>query len=50
MDADDRTANDAALTSGGRLLSANRTRLGDRVWAITEADRSSTCLLLPDEY
>lgn len=23
---------------------------GDRVWVITEADRSSTCLLLPSEY
>jgi len=23
---------------------------GDKLWVITEADRSSTCLLLPDEY
>jgi hypothetical protein len=23
---------------------------GERVWIITEADRSSTCLLLPTEY
>lgn len=23
---------------------------GDKVWVITEADRSSTCLLLPNEY
>jgi hypothetical protein len=23
---------------------------GERVWVITEADRSSTCLLLPSEY
>ena len=23
---------------------------GDKLWIITEADRSSTCLLLPDEY
>lgn len=23
---------------------------GERIWIITEADRSSTCLLLPEEY
>jgi len=23
---------------------------GGNVWAMTEADRSSTCLLLPDDY
>ena len=22
----------------------------DKIWIITEADRSSTCLLMPDEY
>ncbi len=27
-----------------------RTRLGVRLWVITEADRSSTCVLLPEEY
>jgi hypothetical protein len=27
-----------------------RTRLGEPLWVITEADRSSTCILLPDEY
>ena len=33
-----------------RLLSAYRTNAGDRLWVITEADRSSTCILLPEEY
>ena len=33
-----------------RLLSAYRTGLGERLWVITEADRSATTLLLPDEY
>ncbi len=42
--------NDDALESEGRLLSAYRTTLGVRVWVITEADRSVTTLLLPDEY
>lgn len=49
LDASDRRANDNALRHSGRLLSAYVTPLG-RVWIITEADRSSTCLLLPEEY
>ncbi|HXO19419.1 MAG TPA: hypothetical protein VOA87_05775, partial [Thermoanaerobaculia bacterium] len=47
---EDGQANDRALRSGGRLLSAYRTHLGTRLWVITEADRSSTCILLPEEY
>ena len=47
---EDRGANEAALESGLRLLSAYTTSDGTRIWVITEADRSSTCLLLPDEY
>jgi hypothetical protein len=43
-------ANDRALRDGGRLLSAYRTARGTRLWVITEADRSSTCILLPEEY
>jgi len=35
---------------GDRLLSAYRLRDGSKVWIITEADRSSTCILLPEEY
>jgi hypothetical protein len=46
----DRQANDDALKDGRRLLSAYQTKTGRRLWVITEADRSSTCLLLPDEY
>ncbi len=33
-----------------RIISCYRLRNGARVWVITEADRSSTTLLLPDEY
>jgi hypothetical protein len=47
---EDGRANDRALRSGGRLFSAYRTTLGARLWVITEADRSSTCILLPEEY
>jgi hypothetical protein len=32
------------------LLSAYKTNAGDRLWIITEADRSVTTLLLPEEY
>jgi hypothetical protein len=42
--------NELSLQRGFRLLSAYRTIAGDRIWVITEADRSSTCILLPEEY
>jgi hypothetical protein len=45
----DRRENDRALRTGARLFSAYDTPEG-RLWIITEADRSSTCLLLPSEY
>lgn len=47
---EDRALNDQALKDGSRILSAYRLKTGVKVWVITEADRSSTCLLLPDEY
>lgn len=47
---DDRRANVAALASGARILSAYVTVLGERLWIITEADRSRTTILRPDEY
>jgi len=50
VDAHDRRANNRALKDGTRILSAYVSAGGERVWIITEADRSSTCLLLPSEY
>ena len=47
---EDKGLNDEALVHGTRLLSAYRTLRGVRIWVITEADRSSTCVLLPEEY
>jgi hypothetical protein len=47
---EDKRLNDQALADGDRLLSAYRTLKGERLWIITEADRSSTCILLPEEY
>jgi hypothetical protein len=46
----DRQANEEALKVDARLLSAYRLSNGTKIWIITEADRASTCLLLPDEY
>lgn len=42
--------NEFSLTNEFRILSAYRTRKGERLWIITEADRSVTTLLLPEEY
>jgi hypothetical protein len=50
LDAEDWAANDQALVDGSRILSAYKTLKGVRLWIITEADRSSTCCLLPEEY
>jgi hypothetical protein len=47
--AQDADANLQAIRSGARILSAYK--IGpEKVWIITEADRSSTCILLPSEY
>lgn len=46
----DKQANEEALRVDARLLSAYHLSDGTKVWIITEADRSSTCLLLPSEY
>ena len=47
---EDRAENEFSLKNGFRLLSAYRTTTDVRIWIITEADRSATTLLLPDEY
>lgn len=46
----DKQANERALSDGDRLLSSYKTKLGEKLWVITEADRACTTLLLPDEY
>ena len=46
---EDAMANDSALLEGGRLLSAYG-RGTHRFWIITEADRSVTTVLLPEDY
>lgn len=46
----DKGMNEQALKDGARIFSVYRTSKGVKVWVITEADRASTCVLLPDEY
>ena len=47
---EDRRANDDAVAQGTRIPSAYHLDTGVKIWIITEADRSSTCILLPEEY
>lgn len=42
--------NELSLREGFRLLSAYQTAKGQKIWIITEADRSATTILLPSEY
>jgi hypothetical protein len=46
---EDTLANDQAVHDGGRLFSAYG-QGEERFWVITEADRSITTVLLPDDY
>ena len=49
--AEDWEANEQALALGLRILSIYKTTTEEQlVWVITEADRSATTILLPDEY
>ena len=50
LDAHDYRENERALKTGARLFSAYAVSPLNRLWIITEADRSSTCLLLPSDY
>ena len=46
----DRAANDRAVRDGDRLLSAYHAPDQTRFWILTEADRSVTTVLLPEDY
>ena len=55
VDKEDKDANDQALKEDTRLLSAYNDDHFPKngvatIWIITEADRSSTTILFPDEY
>ncbi|QGG46846.1 hypothetical protein [Heliorestis convoluta] len=42
--------NNESLLHAGRLVSSYRDSKGKKFWIITEADRSATTVLLPEEY
>lgn len=46
---DDKKENEFSLKNGFRIFSSYETSHG-KVWIITEADRSATTVLLPEEY
>ena len=50
VDDHDRQANDQALTDETRLLSVYHTATGIKFWIITEADRSVSTILMPEDY
>jgi hypothetical protein len=50
IDDEDKRENEFSVEHGFRILSAYTTTAGDKLWIITEADRSATTLLLPSEY
>ena len=47
---EDKTENELSLKHGFRLLSSYQLTDTEKIWIITEADRSVTTLLLPAEY
>jgi len=47
---EDQRENEFSVDKYLRILSAFRTAKGEKIWVITEADRSATTLLLPSEY
>ena len=50
MCAEDKQLNEESLKEEGRIHSAYKTLKGEDIWIITEADRSTTTILLPDDY
>ena len=47
---EDKAENEYSLQHGFRILSSYKTAAGEKLWVITEADRSVTTLLLPEDY
>jgi hypothetical protein len=46
----DKRENERSLDNGCRILSAYHLSDDTKIWVITEADRSATTILLPEEY
>ena len=50
LENEDKAENEYSLQHGFRILSSYITAAGEKLWVITEANRSATTLLLPEEY
>jgi hypothetical protein len=50
LEDEDNKENEFSVEQGFRVFSAYTLDTGVKVWVITEADRSATTILLPDEY
>lgn len=50
LDVQDQAENNFSVENGLRILSAYHTPEGAKFWIVTEADRSTTTILLPSEY
>jgi hypothetical protein len=50
MSDDDKAENESSVPRELRIFSAYHTSKGVKLWVITEADRSATTILLPEEY
>lgn len=51
LDAHDQKQNLECVEMGfGRIMGSYELKNGDKLWIITESDRSATTILLPEEY
>jgi hypothetical protein len=50
VSSEDWNENELSVRKGFRLLSSYVLLTGKKIWIITEADRSATTLLLPEDY
>ena len=50
VDEHDHKENELSVSHNMRIFSVYHTSIGQKFWIITEADRSYTTVLLPEEY
>jgi hypothetical protein len=50
MSEEDKRENEFSVDKDLRIFSAYHTSKGEKIWVVTEADRSATTILLPQEY
>ena len=50
LDEEDKEKNNLSVEKGFRILSSYKLQTDGKVWIITESNRSTTTLLLPEDY